>query len=204
MSDFSTVENRRLHKQNTPQTKLDIVHTEGCRVLPNRDALLERMPRGAVAAEVGVAFGEFTQRILRLSVPKRLHLIDSWEDKRFAPGYDKVTNLFKGQIDSGIVSVSRGYSTAELEKFDDEYFDWVYIDTNHMFSTTFMELALCDRKVKKNGLIAGHDFCTGNVIDPVPYGVIEACSKFCVEYGWAHHLLALEANGHFSFCLRRL
>lgn len=68
--------------------------------------------------------------------------------------------------------------------FEDSFFDWVYIDTDHSYCTTWNELLLCNKKVKPDGLIVGHGFCTGNVVTPVPYGVIEAVNKFCVEYNW--------------------
>lgn len=202
--DIATLEGRKGLKEATPQTRLNFIHTENCRVLPNRDALLERLPHQGVAAEIGVAFGEFTSKIISLNKPRRLYLIDAWESERYEKGMDEVCKKFKKQIERNEIVLSRGYSIDKLVEFKDRYFDWVYIDTNHSYPTTFRELRICDKKTKITGLIAGHDFCTGNVIDPVPYGVIEACSKFCVDFGWNYKYLALEPNGHFSFCLERL
>lgn len=202
--DIATLEGRKQLKQATPQTRLDYVHTENCRVLPSRDALLQRLARDGVAAEVGAAFGDFTASILMLNKPRCLHLIDSWESSRYEEGLKKIRTRFEKEITAERLVLNRGYSTDELKKFDDAYFDWVYIDTNHSFGTTFAELELSAKKVKPDGMIAGHDFCTGNVIDPVPYGVIEACAKFCVEHGWQYRYLTLESHGHFSFCLSKI
>ncbi len=95
-------------------------------------------------------------------------------------------------------------STDVLKTFKDEYFDWIYIDTIHSFNITYAELMLSAQKVKRDGYILGHDFCTGNVITPVPYGVIEAVNKFCVEFEYRYRYLTLESHGHFSFCLQRI
>ncbi|MGO8484993.1 hypothetical protein AB9F39_38295, partial [Rhizobium leguminosarum] len=51
--------------------------------------------------------------------------------------------------------------------------DWAYIDTDHSFELTWQELLICEKKVKRTGRIAGHDFCTGNKVKPIVYGVVE-------------------------------
>lgn len=46
------------------------------------------------------------------------------------------------------------------------------------------DLELCRLKVKKSGLICGHDYCEGNPITRVKYSVIQAVSEFCKKYDW--------------------
>lgn len=198
------IEQRRDLKARTPQTRLTLAHTENCRVLPDRRILLNRLPPNGIAAEVGAAFGKYTTHILAENNPNELYLIDSWESDRYAAGMEAIKQTFATEIEAGILHLRRGYSTEKLAEFPEHFFDWVYIDTNHSYGTTWKELQLCHERVKPHGRIAGHDFCTGNVIDPVPYGVIEACAQFCVEYGWQYEYITLESHGHFSFCLKRL
>ena len=45
-----------------------------------------------------------------------------------------------------------------LEKFPDDYFDWVYIDGNHNDPFVGQDLALARRKVKAGGIISGDDY----------------------------------------------
>ncbi|TKT80436.1 class I SAM-dependent methyltransferase [Aquamicrobium sp. LC103] len=201
---MSTKEERQKLKQSMPRTHLSLFHTENCRVLPNRSELLYRLPHNGVAAEIGAAFGDYTAEILEKNRPSQLFLIDAWESDRYKQGLEKIKDTFREVISAGKLQFRQGYSTEKLAEFDDEFFDWVYIDTNHSYGTTWKELQLCHAKVKRDGRIAGHDFCTGNVIDPVPYGVIEACNRFCHDYGWQYEYLTLEWHGHFSFCLKRL
>lgn len=189
---------------DTPQTELGLFHTENCRVLPNRLELLHRLPNRGVAAEIGAAFGEYTAQILERNRPKELHLIDAWDTDRYKVGMERIKNRFAPEIKAKRLHLHQGYSTVRLKDFADRFFDWAYIDTNHTYQTTWEELVLCDAKVKQEGRIAGHDFCTGNVVRPMVYGVVQSVAKFCAEYGWQYEYITLESHGHFSFCLKRL
>jgi hypothetical protein len=40
----------------------------------------------------------------------------------------------------------------------DDYFDFVYIDADHTFQAVSKDLHLSRFKVKKDGIIAGHDY----------------------------------------------
>ncbi len=43
-----------------------------------RERLQARMPKGGVVAEIGVWQGRFSERILAITKPAALHLIDPW------------------------------------------------------------------------------------------------------------------------------
>jgi hypothetical protein len=199
---METEQERRELKSAMPKTDLGMEHTGNCRVLPDRGVLLDRLPGGGTVAEIGVAFGDFTRDILARNRPACLYLIDAWSTERYQEGKAKIEADLSEEIGSGRVHLRQGFSTERLAEFDDHFFDWIYIDTNHTYPTTLEELELGRRKVKPNGRIAGHDFCTGNVITPVPYGVVEATTHFCKEHDWQFEYLTLESHGHFSFCLR--
>ncbi|MEX2739903.1 class I SAM-dependent methyltransferase [Rhizobium mongolense] len=201
---MQTKEDRQKLKSSMPVARLSVFHTENCRVLPNRGELLYRLKNGGVAAEIGAAFGDFTGEIFQRNKPKQLHLIDSWDSDRYKAGLEGIKEKFKAQLDADELKLHQGFSVEKLPTFEDGFFDWVYIDTNHSFGTTWKELQICHKKVKADGRIAGHDFCTGNVVDPVPYGVVEAVTKFCHDFGWQYEYLTVEHHGHFSFCLKRL
>ena len=86
----------------------------------------------------------------------------------------KVLKKFNDEILAGRVQINLGLSLEQLNKFNDNYFDWVYIDTVHDYKTTIQELSLAAKKVKKGGIIAGHDYCQGNMITGWSYGVVQA------------------------------
>ena len=192
--------------QNTiPYYDLSEKHIANLQVLTNRDALLGKMPKNSVVAEVGVDNGVFSTKILSACHPAKLHLIDYWGDEKY--NLDKmrmVANNFQKEIDSRMVVIHKGLSVDELNKFSDKYFDWVYIDTDHTYLTTKMELEVCSRKVKEGGLIAGHDYVTRDYTNNTRYGVVEAVNEFCWKNDWELVYLTHETNRHLSFAVRKL
>jgi hypothetical protein len=114
---MSTPDERRAIKARAPVTRLLDLHTHDCRVVPDREALLERLPRGGIAAEIGVAFGEFTRQILRRNKPGRLHLVDMWDSPRYAEGLKKIETEFADQLKAGQLVVNRGRSVDVLPLF---------------------------------------------------------------------------------------
>jgi hypothetical protein len=199
-----SLEKRQALKASTPRVALSPCHTQECRVLPDRVALLDALPKGGVVAEIGVAFGDYSREIMVHNRPAELHLVDPWNLDRYSEGMESVKAMFAGEIAAGRVKLHVGGSTEMLPGFADESLDWVYLDTDHSYANTWNELLLCEAKVKRDGRICGHDFCTGNVIKPVVYGVVQAVNQFCVERHWQFEYLTLEPDAHFSFCLKRL
>lgn len=66
------------------------------------------------------------------------------------------------ELSTGKVTIHHEFSFAVLAGFDDYYFDWVYIDSNHTYVTSRIELGMCRAKVKSEGIITGHDYIKGN------------------------------------------
>ncbi|MGG6897556.1 class I SAM-dependent methyltransferase [Rhizobium sp. BR 315] len=192
------------YKSAMPHTQLSLQHTENARLLPDRGELLCRLPQGGVGAEIGAAFGDFTGEILEKNAPRELYLIDAWDTPRYQDGLQQIRMKYRGALENDRLRIVQGYSTVRLAEFPNSFFDWVYIDTNHSFETTWEELVISNSKVRPQGRIAGHDFCSGNVVDAVPYGVVEACTKFCKDFHWQFEYLTMESHGHFSFSLKRL
>jgi hypothetical protein len=197
------VKRRQRLLSEMPRVDLTNQHTAHGRLLATRFEMLDLMPKNATVAEIGVADGDFSDEILKRCSPKALFLIDLWSSDRYRDGKDVVKNRFRKQIGSGQVILRPGYSTEVLKDFHQDAFDWVYIDTDHTYATTAQELLLAERVVKKDGKILGHDFCTASAGRGVVYGVVQAVNEFCVSRSWGFDYIALDAEGHFSFCLSR-
>ena len=60
------------------------------------------------------------------------------------------------------IIVNRGYSNREVLKFEDEFFDIIYIDGNHEPEYVLEDAVLCFRKLKKNGIMIFDDYTEGN------------------------------------------
>ncbi|KAA3653541.1 MAG: class I SAM-dependent methyltransferase [Chloroflexi bacterium] len=185
--------------------ELSEAHIANLKVLTNREKLLEYMPEGSVVAEIGVFKGDFSDAILSITKPRKLHLIDPWDqiDETFLEYADFVQDRFKKEISNGQVVINKGFSFSELKHFDDHYFDWVYIDSDHSYQSTMQELELCKHKVKEGGIIAGHDYCSWSFHERMRYGVIEAVNEFCEKYDWEMIYLTNEVHRYLSFAIRQ-
>ena len=180
-------------------------HLQNANLLPARADLLKCLPQGGVVAELGVNKGDFSNEIIQLCSPRKLHLVDIWGSERYHEGLRKsVEQRFQSRINEGSVQIHVGLSTAVADEFPDNYFDWVYIDTDHSYQTTLEELRLYAPKVRKGGFIAGHDYITGNWNGMVRYGVKEAVTLFCVEQNYELVYLTMETWFNPSFAIRKI
>lgn len=188
-----------------PKYDLQEKHIAHLKVIPNRAALIALLAKNGVIAEIGVNKGEFSKQIVELSSPSRFHLIDAWSTGRYHDGLQiLVEGIFQHEIKEGSVVINRGYSTDVCAIFPDSYFDWIYIDTDHSYNLTKKELELYEPKMKKGGIIAGHDFVMGNWIGGIKYGVMEAVYEFCVTHQWELVYLTIESHTSPSFAIRRI
>jgi len=192
-------------KDKPPYYQLQKKHLKNVKVLPARLDMLEQLPKNATVAEIGVAKGRFSEKILDLCSPKKLHLVDSWSTRMFdTSARSWVEKKFKEQIKLGVVDINHGKSADILNGFPDNYFDWVYIDTDHTYTTTKMELELCRQKVKPGGIISGHDYTSRHYRKGNSFGVVEAVNEFCCKYNWEFVFLTHETHRHISFGIREI
>ncbi len=192
------------YQETHPKAELQAEHIKDLTMLTDKPALLDVLPKNSTAAEIGVFRGDYSEKILSRAQPQKLHLIDVWDEQTYEGHWSRVKTRFEDKINQGQVEMNRGYSTEELQKFDDKYFDWVYIDTNHSYETTAKELELCRHKVKSGGIIAGHDYVKGSWAPRVRYGVVEAVNEFCVKHNWGMVYLTIESHGNHSYALKEL
>lgn len=186
---------------------MDYKYIENCKLLPNREELLKFLPTGGVVAELGVDRGLFSEAILKINKPSKLHLVDVWSSKRYHDGLrEQVEQKFAKQIKSHKVQMDLGLSTEMAAKYKDAYFDWIYIDTDHGYNVTIAELNAYKDKIKQGGYICGHDYIIGNWDGRVKYGVIDAVYEFCQKEGWQLIYLTCEHGGgqHPSFCIQKI
>jgi len=183
------------------------ININQCKLLTDRFALLKALPTSAVVAELGVDRGEFSEQILKICQPTKLHLVDSWSSKRYNNDLKKGVEVkFAQQIKSRQVELNIGLSVEWASKFKERYFDWIYIDTDHGYKVTIAELYAYEPKIKDGGYICGHDYIIGNWDGRVKYGVIDAVYEFCEKRNWELAYLTCEHGGgqHPSFCIKKI
>ena len=157
-----------------------------------RQKLLAKLPKNAVCAEIGVWTGSFSIQILEVTEPRELTLIDPWDLISGQPDEDRsndkhadakfMSDMYQSIVDLygklGNVVIRKGLSAPVLSSFPDNYFDWVYIDGNHLYDFVLKDIQISFQKVKKGGVITGDDlFWKKNGRQHVREAVF-ACLKF--------------------------
>jgi hypothetical protein len=96
-------------------------------------------------------------------------LIDTFE----APGIgDASAVLERLHRVSHITNVCPGDSALSASRYEDGSLDWVYIDADHRYEAVRRDILAWLPKVKKGGMIAGHDYAAYPT-----FGVIEAVTE---------------------------
>ena len=157
-------------------------------IVPGRIDLLRAMPRGGVVAEIGVAWGDFSTRILDINKPKRLLLVDCWDVvPESHPGQrDKNSKRKRPQqleryraccrnhlMDSRVIVIRDDSIQVARHILTDKSLDWLYLDSNHFYKHARKELPVYWDKIKPGGWLMGDDY-----VDNEWSGVKRAVTEF--------------------------
>ena len=130
-----------------------------------------------IGAEIGVYQGLNAVNMLRNCSRLKLYCVDGYERITVETGGAIVSkreidtirdfsiallNLFKDRV-------IRIFQQSEIcyKDFPDEYFDYVYIDGEHLYDWVKRDIELWYPKVKKGGILAGHDYEMSSVMRAV-------------------------------------
>lgn len=129
-----------------------------------RSAVLAMPRRKLVVAEVGVYEGANALTLITLPI-ERLYLIDMW-GKGEQPHYGHTMNQWEGMYrrvehkfgNLPHVNIMRMKSMDAVKRFDDKFFDLVYIDATHTYEAVLEDLNAWWPKIKSSGYIVGDDW----------------------------------------------
>lgn len=116
-----------------------------------------------VGAEIGVQEAGYSTVLLKGIPGLKLYGVDLWE---LYPGYRdfRAYQIEQSYINSkknveGLnCELIRGWSHEVVKQFEDESLDFVFIDANHAYEFVVQDIALWSKKVRKGGIVYGHDF----------------------------------------------
>lgn len=138
------------------------------------DCLREELPEFFVemgfkeGVEIGTAKGIFAEFFGRAGL--KLHCIDPWlsyGDYEYDKNSEKSLNDQLEEAKARLVpypnlNLVRKFSMDAVKDFKDESLDFVYIDGNHGFKFVTEDIFEWSKKIKKGGVIAGHDYIYTN------------------------------------------
>jgi predicted O-methyltransferase YrrM len=122
--------------------------------------------------EIGTFFGANVLSVAKtygLHKDSKLYCVDPWEDYSDYPEYKNLQSTIYGTFLKNIehsenkdkIIVNRGYSNDVITKYEDEFFDIIYIDGNHEPEYVLEDAVLSFRKLKKGGIMIFDDYGWG-------------------------------------------
>lgn len=158
-----------------------------CRVLSTREDVLKLLPKQMVVAEIGVAYGEFSRQIIDNTNPIKFYAIDYFKGDEFwgrntfsenkLSHIDYIKQQFKVEIDKGIFHIEQGLSWDVLNNFEDNFFDYVYLDAGHDYESVKKDIHVLLKKIKNGGIIQFNDYLLYDWVSNLPYGVVRAVDE---------------------------
>ena len=151
---------------------------------------LFRQLKFTVGAEIGVERGMFSKVICMGNPQLKFYGIDAWQT---IPGYrehvpqqrlDKFYDETKERLKPFNCQLIKGWSAEVVKQFTDESLDFVYIDAAHDYDHVKEDIGEWSEKVRKNGIVSGHDYREGvdkDRPDKPDYGVIKAINEWVKE-----------------------
>lgn len=137
-----------------------------------------------VGAEVGVCDGRFSQELCKTIPGLKIYCIDAW--KAYS---DNSQDGSQQQLNKSLrVALERlkNFNATIIMKWSldavkdvNEMLDFVYIDCNHKFDYAMEDIIAWSRKVRKGGIVSGHDYL--NIKD---FGVIPAVDIYTKIHGY--------------------
>ncbi len=116
-----------------------------------------------VGAEIGVERGRFSESLCRVGL--KIYAIDPWREQKnlFYSRGQKRLDLHYEYTQRTLApypscTIIRKTSMEAVEDFADESLDFVYIDANHEFRYIAEDLVEWTKKVRRGGIVSGHDY----------------------------------------------
>ncbi len=193
-------------------------HLEGAKLLPTRDYILPHMPKGGLVAEVGVALGDYSRKILNVMEPKHFWAIDLFELHNLPKIWGRDSqeifqqqtheqfyqDMFAAEMQQGHLSTLQGLSFDVATKLDDQALDMIYIDAGHDYESVRRDIQAYKGKLKPDGFLVMNDYIMADHVTMETYGVVQATNEFCINEGWKIVYFALQEDLFCDVALQRL
>lgn len=143
--------------------------------------LLRHFRLSGDAVEIGVAEGRNAEVLISQPEIKKLYLIDAWthleqagdggnyqawHERNYKEAQERVSKFKHKAV------FLRGMSQDMIKQIPDNSLVLAYIDCDHSYEGALRDLRAIYSKVKKGGIIAGHDYLN------LDYGVNQAVTEF--------------------------
>ena len=124
-----------------------------------------RLDHNSKMIEIGSHMGESTMLFASTQLFSEVHALEPFDGNEefnylFDYEWDYIESEFRinTRIHKDIITLHKDYSWKLVDKFEDNSMDLIYIDGEHTKEDVTRDLKLYLPKLKKGGIIAGHDY----------------------------------------------
>jgi len=138
-----------------------------------------------IGAELGVAQAEFSKTICEINPQLKLIGVDAWapykgytdytKESTFNTMHEEVERRMAEYVKRGRFEVIRKFTEDAAKDIPDGSLDFVYIDANHQDPWVTQDINTWAPKVRKGGIVAGHDYVR---VKRVEWAVKDAIQKY--------------------------
>lgn len=127
-----------------------------------------------IGVEIGVQRGFYSKVLCDANPQMKIYGVDPWESaensKKNQPGKQTQNSTSQNTCDRiykdavkrlrpySKYHILKEYSVDAAKRFEDESLDFVYIDGNHEDAFVLEDITIWSKKVRKGGIVAGHDY----------------------------------------------
>jgi hypothetical protein len=213
MTDLSDYDSLLHSVPSVPQRTL-----QGARLYADRLEALPSLPRGGTVAEVGVAFGDFSQELMRHLRPEKFIGIDRFGLERVEHLWGRPmehylhgathADFYRGRLSElgtqygCAVEVREGDSWEQLGLVADEL-DVIYVDAGHETEDVQRDARAAVDRLAPGGIIVFNDYCWRDAFTGSYFGVVPVVNELLAGGGWTVDYLALHPQLFCDIAVKR-
>ena len=141
--------------------------------------------------EIGVQVGRYSEMLCKANPNLLLYSIDPWAAEAYKNAQHDMPylqNEFETNYEAAVkrlapynCTIIRDFSLSAVNTFEDNSLDFVYIDGNHDFQNVTNDICEWSRKVRKGGIVSGHDYTRYKLSSEIH--VWQVVSSYTYAYG---------------------
>lgn len=189
--------------------------------IKNRNQIIEYIKtlQSPNICEVGSRNGDFFYNVLYTENCQMAIIVDIWRNTGDLNQNDsdysqeeldnQYKTVFKKMLkcDNNNIKIIREFSNKAASFFEDETFDFVYIDADHSYHGCLQDLNSWYPKIKIGGILAGHDFISPELTirfgHKTTFGVVEAVKTFLKNCNIEKNLIHITPETYATYFIRK-